>query len=140
MGRTMERIKSAEKKMNFSIEDIDESEDTAYYQPLFIERPREKGPDGLEMRVKEEVNSHCAVLFELIGAIDRARKRHVWLLDLGKRSRGTAIDSSENKLSTISHLQALPQQGFITSETRLPTKIQKPISASLNEILEIGDR
>ncbi|MCJ1262444.1 hypothetical protein MMC22_002314 [Lobaria immixta] len=140
IGRTIERIKSAEKEMSFSIEDVDESEVKAYYRPLFIERPGENGPDGLEMRVKQEVNRHCTVVFDLIGAIDRARKRHVWLLDLGKRSRGTGIDSSENKLSTISHLQAVPQQGYITSETILPTKIQNPISASLNEILEIGDR
>lgn len=138
MGRITERIKSAGIAMNFSIEDVDESEDTPFYRPLFIVRPVEKSSDGLEMWVKEEVNSHCAVLFELVGAIDRARKRHIWLLDLGKRSKDSAIKTSEGTLSDFSYLSALPGQKYksMASGTVLATETRKPVSEYVDIILE----
>ena len=130
IGHTIERIKLGSPRMDFHIEDVDGSEYANDCRNVFGDKPNE---DAV-LSIKEEANRHCSVLFELIGAVDRARKRHVWLLKLGKPLKDMSKNSQRE--TTLASKPALDHQGSKeTHEAERAVLEQKPVSAYMDEIL-----
>ena len=122
IGRTLERIKSACPEMEFSIDDVDGSSHPLEYNLLFCDPQGNKEVEALVLSIRKQVNGHCAGLYELIGAIDHARKRHLWLIERGKRS--TALQSPD-----------IPDDRL-----RQNAAERIPVSAHIKEILDTDDK
>ena len=81
LGRTQERIKTVARNLDLNIGGYDQS--GVEYHLLFEVDTDEDDFRRIETSVKADVNGYCSSLYGMIGAIDRARKRQLWLEQLG---------------------------------------------------------
>ena len=137
MGRLVEQVKFVAPQMHFSIDDIVASDNHRDYSPI-LDDCLTFGDDvsrSLELSIRNEINGYCSVLYDLIGAIDRAYKRHLWLVHVGQRSK----DGADNLAPSVSTTAVAPfplnDRGHTRRDSNLAEQ-RKSVSVVMNEILE----
>lgn len=90
VGHSIERIKKAFESS--SLEEVNRPDKDLDFQSLFSNKTTPEAVrtcEAVELATKDEINRYCGILYDLIGPVDRAWKRYLWL-DKCKQKLATA--------------------------------------------------
>ena len=138
VGRCVERIKVFAQDTNTIIDDHQQTD----YSILFDERSSDEDFEAVEASTKADINGYCSGLFELIGAVDRAQKRHSWLEALGQQSKSECIanNNAVNSSSVGEFLSPPKEHADSSAATAGQADHRKSVPEFVEAMLAPGSR
>ena len=135
IGRIVERVKNVAESMQLSLEERDQSNGTKY-RVLFDQTTHDHGFEALEQSVKADINGYSTTLFKIVGAIDRARKRHSWLEELGQQNKSDCTSLAQADQAPESSHSEPHQSGAAASAGRPRTDVRRQsVTAIVEDIM-----